>query len=553
MIRRIYLKNVGVFSEAAVEPDPQLTIITGETGAGKSTLVEALRALTGGRWTPPGTGSAVVEMEVDAPSAVLEFLQSEGVDAANPLIIRRQRTPAGRSRTFINDQPVPLATLQAIAPDLVDIHSQHQALLLRTPHFHLEVLDAFAQSGRLRTAYSDLYQSYVALRRQLRQLHEAGADDLDYLRFLRDELAEVNLSPAEFEALEEALRRAEHAEQIAAAVQGAVQILEEGDDTIADRMATVVEHLREACRYDERLGEAVRLLEQADALLREVVWRLRENADEMAFSPEQLEEHRRLRDRIYRLMLKHDVSTFEALLGKREEVNQRLEALEARAERIASLQDQIRRLEPQMKAAAEKLSAHRRTHLNRLAKAVEKTLARLMMPRARVQLTMEPTDDWTPYGTDRIRFLFSANPGMPPTPVESTASGGEISRLMLAIKWIVGQRGRSVALILDEIDTGISGEAAAKVAEMIADMARHRQVVVVSHSPQTAALPGRHLHIEKRTKGETTTASIRTLSDEERIEEISRLIAGAHQTPEARSVARQLLQRRGGPHAEPSK
>ncbi len=541
LIRRVYLKNVGVFSEAEVMLEGGLTVVTGETGAGKSTFAEALSAVTGQRWPiRSGKGTAVVEVEVEAPPEVLRRLESEGIEPVNPLIIRRQRTVGGRSRAFVNDEPVPSSLLQEIASELIDVHSQHQSLLLRRPYFHLQVVDAFARSGPYLERYLTCYRSYRHLRKEIQLLQGEAKEDIDYIRFLKEELDTVAFSAAEFDQLEDQLRRAEHAEQIVEAVSAAIHLLD-AEGSATEQINQAIDYIKEVVRYDDRLGELEEILRTSVATMREVVWRLQERITEVDYTPEEIRRWESERDRIYRLMLKHNVQTFEELLRQKEIIARRFEALSHRQQRLAELQAQLGRVKKKLTAAAAELSAHRRRHLDDLANTLQQMAARLMMPKACIQLEIVPIKEWTPYGADRVRFLFSANPGIAPAPVESVASGGEISRLMLAIKWVLTREGRGPALILDEIDAGISGEAARKVAELIAEMAHGRQVVVISHAPQTAALPGQHIHVEKQHHEGQTMGRFRVLSETERVKAIAQLIAGSRQTEATLSVARQLL------------
>ncbi len=529
-------------------PGEGLTVITGETGAGKSTLVAALRVLAGERF-PSGMAlregrSSYVEGTFEVPEVVLRWWQAMDVEAANPVIIRRQRLPSGRTRTFVNDQPVSLRPLQEMPEMLLDIHSQHASLWLRRPEFHLEVLDAFAGSEDLLETYRVRYRRYRSLLAEREQLQNVPAgEDADYVRFLHEELSRVNLDPEAFREMEEALRRAEHHEQIMQWLRTARELLTETEGNISAQLGTVEEALAEAVRYDERLEEMRDVARSAARQLQELERQIDHYATTTDIDEGELMQWRQWRDEVYRLMLKHRVQEVEDLLRKREALAQRLEVLEGRLERLAEVEKQLKETKAQLEAAAQQLSKYRQAHCEPLERRLETLLSRLAMTDAVVRIKPEPLSDFGPLGKDRIRFLFSANKGMPPAPLEKTASGGEVSRFMLALKYVLSQRLAAGTLVLDEIDAGISGNAAAAVAGLIKEMARHQQVIVVSHSPQTAALPGTHLHVEKRTEGGRVVAHIRRLSDEERIEEIARLIAGERRTAEARSVAAQLLER----------
>ncbi len=551
MLRRLTLSNFGVFETAEASIGKGLTVITGETGAGKSTLVEALRVLAGHRF-PGGMAlregaSSFVEGEFDLPPESVKWWQSQEIEVQNPVIIRRQRLPSGRTRTFIDDQPVPLNVLQETPRMLLDIHSQHQALWLKRPDFHLEVLDAFARSGPLLDDYRQHYQRYRRLLAEKeRLLAVPDSEDADYVRFLYEELSAVNLDADAFRQMEEALERLEHREQILQGLQAARDALTEGEDSAADRLAAAEEALAEAARYDGTLRELKEMAGEAARQVQELALRIDQYGADADLDGAEAEQWRQWRDAVYRLMLKHRVQDVEELTARRDELAERLQLLESRMARMAEVEADLQRVQKELEAAAVAIRAHREAHREGLAEKITALLVRLAMPAATVSVEMEPAADFRPSGKDRVRLLFSANKGMPPAPLEKTASGGEVSRLMLAVKYILSEEQEPATLVLDEIDAGISGEAAGRVADLIAEMGRRRQVIVVSHSPQTAALPGVHLHVEKHEHGGRTSATIRQLTPEERVEEIARLIAGNRRTEEARSVAVQLLGRNRG-------
>ncbi|GIV40646.1 MAG: DNA repair protein RecN [Thermonema sp.] len=549
MLIHLSIRNYALIEQLEMRPHRGLNVITGETGAGKSIMLGAIGLLLGERADKKAlmneAEKCIVEATFDlAPYQLEALFEEHDLDYQALTIVRREISPAGKSRAFVNDTPVTLEVLKALGRRLIDIHSQHDHLLLGEGAYQLALLDTFAGNGALLDEYRRRFahyrttlQRYEVLKQQIERQEQA----LDYERFLWQELEKAQLEEGEQEQLEQRLEKLEHAEAIQQAAAEAMQALENEEYGAESVLLTAVEALKRLRSYSEDFGE---LHERAESVLIEVRELSRDIADaveEVEVNPREVQRIQERLDLLYSLQKKHKVNSEAELLQRKEELARRIEQASVSREELEALEEDIKRQEKQLQEMALTLRARRREHAPPLAEALVNLLQELAMPHATVEVLVEPCEVLYEGGLDRVQLLFSANKGIAPGPLKAVASGGEFSRLMLAIKYLLAQKTALPTLILDEIDTGISGETAMKVARMMADMSKQHQLIAITHLHQIAALADAHYYVYKDEAGSRTFSRLKLLSPEERVHEIAQMISGQQPSPSALQSARELL------------
>lgn len=556
MLKSLTVWNFALLEHVQVEFEPGLNILTGETGAGKSILIDSLGAVLGARMSADMVRSgcdwlrveAVFSLE-DESLGLHELLTQQAIDDADKeLIITRQLTRAGRSTALVNGCHVTLAVLRQIGAYLVDIHGQNEnlALLKEENQFHL--LDGYdSDVSEALAAYECVYREWREKKKAYAEKQQASreyAQRLDMLHWQDKEISEANLKPGEDEQLEADIRKLSHAEKIVGSVEESYQLLEGGGGNglgVLPALSQVKKDLEEIGRFDDALANAQKMVEEAYISLQEASYELRDYGESVEFSPERLDQLQSRMDVIYRLCKKYG-ATLEDVLAHQAKVEQELTEIENYDEDIAALEKEIAALEEKLGRKAAELTRLRTAAANDLSSAIEEQLFALGMPKARFHIRVEQAEDYGANGRDDVAMFFSANPGEEEKPLQKVASGGELSRIALAIKTVASSRDSSVpSMVFDEIDTGIGGRTAQMVAERIALVAQYKQVLCITHLPQIACMADAHLYISKRTVEGTTATQIRPLSERERISEIARMASGADMTTASLDNAREMV------------
>ena len=550
MLKHLYIKNFTLIDELDIELYQGFSVITGETGAGKSIILGALGLLLGQRADSKaikqGAEKCVIEAHFDLSRyGMTDFFEENEIeyDAAD-CIVRRELTASGKSRAFINDTPVQLSLLKELGEQLVDIHSQHQNLLLNKQDFQLNVVDIIAGDEKELQLYQQAYTQYHATEKELSTLKESieqNRQNADFLQFQFEELTQANLAGGEQEELEQKSETMSHSEEIKSA-------LYEADNALSAEQTGVVESLRTALsamrQIEKVLPDASELVERLDSSyieLKDIAQEISSQMEHVDFDPAELDAINNRLDKLYDLEKKYHVETVEELIAKRDELKIQLGRIENSDEALAELQQKLAAQLAQAQKAAEALSKLRTKAAKQIEKEMQGRLMPLGMPNVKfsIEMTQEPLNV---SGQDKVAFLFSANTSTPLQPISQVASGGEIARVMLSLKAMISGAVKLPTIIFDEIDTGVSGKTAEKMAEIMQEMGHHeRQVISITHLPQIAALGSAHYKVEKEETAKGTISRMRKLSDDERVLEIAQMLSGSNVSEAAISNAKQLL------------
>lgn len=549
MIQSLHIKNYALIEALDIHFPAGLTIITGETGAGKSIILGALGLIMGDRADTkslynPDT-KCVIEGRFRVGNYGLKsFFEENDLDYEAELIIRREITPSGKSRAFVNDTPANLKVLQQISAVLVDLHQQFDTLDIHQMGFQLRLLDALAGNQEQLAEYQAKFRSYTRDRQQLERLRQQNAtaqQELDFKRFQLAELEEAMLLPDEQGALEREFSSLSHAEDTKRTTADAFQFLCESEQSIIDQLQTLTQSLQSAAKVDPKVEELQQRLLGLTEELNDVGNALERHAEATDFDPERIQELQLRLDQLYRLQKKHQVSSNGELLEIQERLRNEVSAVENIDEEIERLLQAVQKAEVQLREQAESISANRQRVAPGFAQQVATTLADLAMPAAVMEIDFQPLDQLSPTGLDEVQFLFSANRGSTPKPIKNVASGGELSRLTLVTKSLVANAMALPTLIFDEIDSGVSGDVALKMGHILRKLSSHHQVVVITHSPQVAARADEHLFVYKKDEGERTTTKVRVLQKDERIRAIATMLSQNPPSDSALENARELI------------
>ncbi|MCL2724225.1 MAG: DNA repair protein RecN [Polyangiaceae bacterium] len=562
MLSSLTIDNVILIEHQVLELGAGFNVLTGETGAGKSMVVGALDLVLGGRARPDSVRSGAREAEVAAlfeiepGSRVSIKLEAAGVPCDGELVVRRVVQAEGRSRAFLNGKVSTAAQLAELASDLCDIASQHESVSLTDPATHLEYLDAFGRLEHKRDALGEKVAELAVVVREIERVRAAERDRAereDFLAFQLREIEELDVSPGEDTELESERARLRHAEKLQTTTQGAADRLYEGEETVCDNLARICSDVDAAAAIDPSLAPLARTVESARSELADVARALCRYASGIETSAERLAEVDDRWFRLQKLLRKHGPTTHE-LLAHRDELKGQLLRLAGAADLLSELEQKRDALLSRVALDARVLSRTRRDVAATLADAIGRELAGLGMGRARVVVDVSPVPAphagdlpavdgarLTPSGIDRVEFLIAPNKGEDPRPLRKIASGGELSRALLALKRVLAEKGPAGLYVFDEVDAGVSGAIAEVIGRSIADVARHRQVLCITHLPQIAALADHHFVVGKSEQKERTTSNVRRLSEEERVSELARMIGGVKVGDAARRAARELL------------
>ena len=554
MIQRLFIRNYALIDSLEIDFRPGFTVLTGETGAGKSIILGALSLILGQRADSKAIKDAaqktVIEGTFDVSAYEMRsFFEENDLDyePSGICILRRELSPAGKSRAFVNDTPVSLTVLKELGEQLIDIHSQHQNLLLGDNRFQLRMIDIWAGDESLLSQYRTEYKRYCDLRDSLDRLRRASEENRkeeDYLRFQYDQLCEARLQPGEQSLLEDEQEMLTHAGEIKNALYSVAQYLGGDEGGALLQMKECQSVLRSLLRIYSAVEPLSERIESAYIEMKDILGEIEDRQETVSVDPIRLQEVESRLDLIYGLQQKHHVSTIDELLSLQADLQQRLEAIDHSDEQITELQRKLSEQEKSLHTLAERLSAARHEASVGFTEKLIERARPLGMPHLRFEVEWKSKEGFDADGTESVRYLFSANKNRPMESIADIASGGEISRLMLTIKSLAADAAALPTIIFDEIDTGVSGEIADKIGEIMAGMAHYMQVVAITHLPQVASRGEYHYRIYKNDEGETTQTCIEPLNDTRRAEEIARMLSGTQLTEAALKNARELLNRK---------
>ena len=547
MLKRLYIKNFTLIDELDIDLFQGFSVITGETGAGKSIILGAISLLLGQRADSKVIkDKCVIEANFDISRYGMEDFFSENDIEYDPsdCIIRRELTSAGKSRAFINDTPVQLSLLKELGDQLIDIHSQHQNLLLNKQDFQLNVVDIIADNAKSLAQYQQTYKQYQSVSKELEMLRddiERNRQNHDFLQFQYDELTNANLVDDEQDELEQKSDTMSHAEEIKGALYEVDNALSADETGVVSALRSARTALNGIQRVFPDASELAQRIESSYIELKDISEEISSQLERVDFDPAELDAINNRLDHLYDLEKKYHVSTVSELIAKRDELKAQLNNIENSDEALAAVQQRLNALHTMAKQEAEVLTKRRKKAAQQIEKEMQSRLVPLGMPHVRFSIQM--TDDTLGLsGQDKVAFLFSANTSTPLQPVSQVASGGEIARVMLSLKAMISGAVKLPTIIFDEIDTGVSGKIAEKMAEIMQEMGNHeRQVISITHLPQIAALGTTHYKVEKEETSQGTISHMTQLSQDERIREIAQMLSGSDISDAAIQNAKQLL------------
>lgn len=549
MLSHLHVKNYALIESLEIDFQKGLTIITGETGAGKSILLGALGLVIGQRADTQALRDkeqkCVVEVTFDIKGYKLKsFFKSQDIDYADECVVRREINPSGNSRAFINDTPVTLAVLKELGSFLIDIHSQHETLEINSGSFQLSLVDAVADNDKLLTEYQQLFAQYKTLQKQLAELkaqEEESKKDFDYFSFLFNELEEAAINAEEIKCAEDELETLNNAEEIQRNLVAAANILSEGEINTLYQFTEVKNLLNNAAKHNAQAKELSERINSLYIELKELSREISAASESIMSDPERAQILSDKLDTYNHLLQKHRVASADELIQIKNELESKLQFVSGLDTQIAKLESSIQQAEKQLLKLADELSIRRNSKLQEIEKSVGQTLSALGMPNAFLKINCTKLEKLNENGLDSVQFLFSANKGSEAKELGKVASGGELSRLMLSLKALLATIKTLPSIIFDEIDTGVSGEIAHKIGNIMEDMAKNMQVIAITHLPQIASKGKTHLKVYKKDKGEVTHSSIKELSKDERVEEIAHMLSGDKITDVALQNAKSLL------------
>lgn len=550
MLQKLTISNYAIIDHLAVQPTPRLNIVTGETGAGKSIILGALSLILGDRADTSvlinKDEKCVVEalFDVKGNAAFKAALEEEELDNEDQCIIRREINTSGKSRAFINDTPVKLDVLNRLTSLLVDLHQQFGHLAFDDSHFQMDVLDAVAGNGALRKEYSIAYAAYKSVSRKLQALKAQKAEwqkESDYKQYLLDELVEAAFKEDEIEQADLQLKQLAHAERITQVLQESIQNLDEGERPLVNEIKRILQQLESIAEIMPAAKSVTERLNAVHVELKDIAGEVELLADNVTIDAEQMQQLQAKIDIGYKLLKKHGVQTTAELLAIQQQLNTELQASLDIEDAINAEEKKLQELLQQLLAIAGRLSATRTQHAKTFATEVNKLLVLVGMPNAVFSVVVDKKSEPAELGMDEVQFYLDANKSGRPLPVHKAASGGEMSRIMLCIKSLTAKAMHLPTLIFDEVDTGVSGEAAKQVGLLLHRLAQYHQVICITHQPQVAARGDNHMYVYKKDEKGRITTRIKILEGEDRIVAIAKMIGGEQPGQAALQNARELV------------
>ena len=552
MLRQLYIRNFTLIDELDITFKPGFSVITGETGAGKSIILGAIGQILGNRadarMVKAGCDKCVIEAHFDLSNYDMEsFFDDNDIDyEPEDCIIRRELKANGKSRAFINDTPVALTTARELGQQLVDIHSQHQNLLLQKEDFQLNVVDIIAHNSQLLNDYRTLFDGYAKAKAALREKEEECDKDRaneDFLRFQADELVTAKLIDGEQEELEQELETLSHAEDIKGALFDADNLLSGDDRCITQSCKTMLSRLSDIGDVYPAIRQVTERIDSAYIELKDIARDISNLAESIDFDPARLTMANERLDTIYTLQKKHHVESVAELIAIRDSLTARLNDITNSEDMLEDMRRQVEDMHRKATEAAARLTESRQEAARHVTEQLLAQMTALGMPNARFEIKFE-TKELAADGADRISYMFSANKNVPLEPIAQVASGGEVARVMLSLKAMISGAVKLPTIIFDEIDTGVSGRVAEMMAQIMRQMGRaDRQVISITHLPQIAALGTTHYKVEKTDTDDTTISRMRMLGHDERITEIAQMLSGSNISDAAIENAKSLLEK----------
>jgi DNA repair protein RecN (Recombination protein N) len=549
MLQSLQIQNYAIIKEVTISFDKRLNIITGETGAGKSIIMGALGLILGERADNKilhtYADKCIVEGLFDiTPYNLSAFFNEHELDYDSTCVIRREITANGKSRAFINDTPVNLHTLRQLGEFLIDIVSQHQTLELNDSSFQLNMVDEIADTTVLLKEYAESYNHYKTLESTVAKLiaqEQQSKADEDYYQFQLNELQEANIKPNEQEQLEKNLELLNNADAIQQSAGKAAAWMDNNEENIITQLVQIKLLLQPQAKFHQNIKDLINRLDSCIIELKDIAAECEQISEQTQANPEQLLQTEERLQLLFSLQKKHRVDTNSALLIIQSEIEKKLQNIGTIQAQIEDVQQQLIHTENSLIQLATKLTHKRTKAIPEIEKNIQKLLAQVAMPDAQLIVKHSQTDSFTPSGKDDIQFLFSANKGQPLQHLQKVASGGELSRLMLCIKSLISDKIALPSIVFDEIDTGISGETALKVAQVMKQHSKHHQVIAITHLPQIAGKADAHFYVSKSTKNNETSTLIKRLNETEQLEEIARMLHGAKLSAKVLEAAKELI------------
>ena len=549
MLINLSIKNYALIRHLELQPSANLNVVTGETGAGKSIILGAIGLLLGNRadvkalWDE--NEKCITEGTFDISSYSLnEIFEQENLDYESQTVIRREVSPNGKSRAFINDTPVTLDVMRKIGSRLMDVHSQHETLELGRHQFQLELIDSFAGSEKIRREYSVIWRKFLKARKDYEALlNEANAlrEESDFVKFQLDELLKANLREGEQEKLESELSVLEHAGEIKEKLTSVIQQLGQSEYSVAQTLTSIKSELQSLTSYSKEFEQLFQRIESARIELNDILSETETANEKTEFDPKLAEQVNERLSIIYQLQQKHRLQSVSELLRLQDSLQDKANKTSNLDEALASSKKSLKQIEADLRAQAELLSKTRKKAAPPLCKQLIGLLKELGIPEAQMEIDhrmIEPSSS----GIDDVEILFSANKGIAVRPLAQVASGGEFSRVMFAIKYVMAEKKSLPTLILDEIDTGVSGEVAIRLGNRMKEMSQRHQVIAISHLPQIAAKADAHYFVFKDSSSAKTESQIRKLESNDRITEIAKMIGGAKPSAVNIENAKELME-----------
>ena len=548
MLTQLTIRNYALIRHLELRPSQQLTVITGETGAGKSIMLGAIGLLLGHRadtkvlWDE--SEKCITEGTFDIqPYRLKSLFEEEDLDYSDQTVIRREISPGGKSRAFINDTPVTLEVMRKIGGRLMDVHSQHETLELGRHAFQLALIDSYTGHVPLLSEYQLTWKNFLDSKKKYNELSAAVErlkGEYDFIKFQLDELQKASLQEGELETLESGLKISEHGEDIKTRLNELLGLLGQPETSVQSVLSEAMGVIQPVRSYSPQYDHLAQRLDSLRIELNDIVHELEKEEEQIEFDPRKTKEIQDRLDLIYGLMQKHRIHDIMGLLHLQNKFDEQTKMTTNLDEALAKAQSEFEETNKQLLLLAQKLSASREKAFLPLSKQLVKLLRDLGIPEAVLQITSNKTEPG-PFGIDQVDILFSANKGIAPRPLEEVASGGEFSRLMFCVKYIMAEKTALPTLVLDEIDTGVSGEIAMQLGKMMKAMAQRHQLITISHLPQIAARGDQQFLVYKDSSNKKTVSEIKPLSPAERVEEIAKMIGGAKPSNLARENAKELM------------
>lgn len=551
MLKSLSVENYALIEKTNVEWNQGFSVITGETGSGKSILLGALGLVQGQRADSKALKDeekkCVVEAEFDISAyALSSFFEENDIDYDDNCIIRREIAPNGKSRAFVNDTPVALTLLKELTAKLIDIHSQHETLLLNEASFQLQVLDALSETSDPLTAYRTLFKEYSKKKRELKELialNDERNANRDYLEFQLRQLQEAKFSENEQTDLEEEVNALSHTTELKEALSKSMWLLSEKEENICSALKEATNAIASIEGFSESYSEVKERLNSCLIELKDITREVELKLSDVNVDPQRLEQANERLDLIYTLEKKHHMDNLADLLNLQADFEKQLSEMENAQEATEAIEKEIALLKDKLTKLAKQISEKRQKAKPKLEQSIAEILRGLGMPNAKLEVCVEPLPELDGNGGDAVKFLFSANKNASLQPISNVASGGELSRVMLALKSILCQSEELPTIILDEIDTGVSGEVADKMGDLMQKMGEQMQVISITHLPQIAAQGATHYKVYKEDNELTTLSHIKQLNETERVTEIAQMLSGSALSEAAIQNAKELLKR----------